>query len=235
MVDKRHKIIWVRVLLLAIALLWPGTLAFAQGENARGDVPATSDAIERDRLQLEKDRLAFEKTKQAMDEQLERDRLGVERESAIWAAFGTMIPLLTALAALWVSLRNQARQAELQHQQAEAQFQLKAAELVVGVTDPHLAHSRAVVLRNLFPQRFPADFEAQFEPGKFTNAIYEDWQTVAKLISEHPENKKMIAETWLKIFPGDPKIAAMGQCSQPSAPSRSDGEGASNPGHQTDG
>jgi len=73
---------------------------------------------------------------------LEREKLDLERKKAKWTAIAVGVPLVVAAISFAASLLVQALQ-------ADAQFQLKAAELIIATDDPLLARSRAQVLQTL--------------------------------------------------------------------------------------
>jgi hypothetical protein len=115
---------------------------------------AASFALERDRLELE--RAKFES-----DRSLGERRLRQERVDRYVTVAGIAIPILVAGLALWGNLQTAKTN-------ADSEFRLKAAELsLTGAIGPSTIRQRAQALRDLFPDRLPADFANDITGGEF--------------------------------------------------------------------
>jgi len=82
-----------------------------------------------------------------------------------------MVPLMVAAFTLALGVWNQNQQARLQRETQEraerAQFELKAAELVLNEKGPVGAKNKAKALQALFPDKLPKDFVSSFNPADF--------------------------------------------------------------------
>lgn len=96
-----------------------------------------------------------------LDPGLERDKLELEKRKlrVEWAkAVGSWIPLLAILATVALGvweLREKSR----------ADFELKAAEIVLNASSPIASANKAYALKKIFPERLPANFAESFDPN----------------------------------------------------------------------
>jgi hypothetical protein len=149
-------------------------------------------AIERERLEIERRRLS-------LDEQKSR----TESRQQWFTRIGVVVPLLVALLVFWGNVQSDNRK-------ADADFQIKAAEIVMNTQTPTEAYGRARALKALFPDRLPPNFAQGFDPEKFSDrSSFENGQRVASkkeligLIAAQPEQRDLIIKLWKELFPGD--------------------------------
>lgn len=89
-------------------------------------------------------------------------------------------------------------------QRAEAEFQIKAAEIVTRFQDPDEMKGRALILSQLFPDKLPHDFAESFNPIPFRGethfAIKID---LLKFIIQNKQHKQEIIQMWKELLPAD--------------------------------
>jgi hypothetical protein len=168
----------------------------------KGDKSSTnpSDALEREKINLE------------------RRKLEVELQKARWTAIATIVPLVVAFMTLGVTvtqLRQQSQQhldqirlqTDMQERAANAQFRLKAAELVVNNADPQMAYEKAQVLQALFPENLSSTWPTKFKPDAFMTSGLDDRINFALRAADHPQQRKLLADLWITIFAKEPSYA----------------------------
>jgi hypothetical protein len=128
--------------------------------------------------------------------ELERQRVDLERQKMKWSAIALGIPLLVAAVSFAATVVGQARQ-------ARAQFQLKAAELVINTDDPFMAESRARALLELFPDQMGPTFGERFAGDNYMGTNFNDRIKIAAQVIEHPEKRDEILRTYLRVFEND--------------------------------
>ena len=155
--------------------------------------------------QIEMQKFAFEK-------RIEMEKLHVERHKAWISGAAFMVPLMVAAITFALGIRNQAEQSRLQRESQEksaiAQFELKAAEIVLSEKNPTALKNKAAALKALFPHRLPKDFVSQFDPKDFEGSHRGEGGLEPKLrffeiAAENPEKAKELAALWGELFPGD--------------------------------
>lgn len=146
-----------------LAFIWQ---LFCNNCFAAGLTPTlkSSDEVAVARLKLETEQAGFNR-------QLELQKLEMEKTKA-WITGGSMmVPLMVAAFTLALGVWNQNQQARLQRETQEraerAQFELKAAELVLNEKGPVGAKNKAKALQALFPDKLPKDFVSSFNPADF--------------------------------------------------------------------
>jgi hypothetical protein len=137
---------------------------------------------------------------------LEREKLEVERAKSKWNAAAIAVPLLAAVATAWFGLASQ-------KQQAESQFAIKAAEIVLQTKSPEEALDKAKALKNPFPRQLPDTFAKSFEPANFPSyspdIIAEKLELLKMLGNKSIEQKKEILWLWTKLYRDDDAGAAI--------------------------
>jgi hypothetical protein len=149
---------------------------------------------------LEEEKLAFEREKLSLEREkfaLERTKVALEGRRVTWTALATGVPLLVVALSAFSAV-------QAQKAQARAQFQLKAAELVVGTDDPYLAQSRSAVLRQLFPELLPTDFAVSFDAHAMTSTNFNDRLRIAERIMGLDTKKQSdLLDAYSRVFKGD--------------------------------
>lgn len=167
--------------------------------------PATPEQVIADQC-LKQDIAVFEAA-----QKLEREKLEVERMKAWITGASYMVPLMVAALSFALGVRNQAEQSRLQRESQEktalAQFELKAAEIVLAEKGPVGLLNKARALKALFPHRLPEDFVAQFNPADYEGSKGEGTVEAKlkffELVSKVPGREREFAELWRALFPGD--------------------------------
>src|SRR5687768_5006000 len=106
--------------------------------------------------------------------ELEFERIRVERIKA-WSGNASVIGSILLVAAtialgIWSQHKQGLLQHELQERQARAQFELKAAEIVMDTEHPGVTFNKAKALQNLFPNYLSLNFAESFVPDSFARA-----------------------------------------------------------------
>ena len=128
---------------------------------------------------------------------LEYEKLKLERFKAIWTGISIFIPLLIAVGTIFFNAKNQAEQAQID-------FQLKAAEIVMNSSGPSEAKGKAEAMVALFPDYIPADFAKSFVPLDYgSSKISASQKALLDLIVEHPDQRNEIIDMWLAVAPYD--------------------------------
>ena len=88
----------------------------------------------------------------------------------------------------------------LEAERAKADFELKAAEIVLNSESPYAAAGKAGALAKLFPDRLPPDFAKSFDP-KLYSASKEDAAFTRKnehlrMITENLGQKQQVIDIW---------------------------------------
>ncbi len=141
--------------------------------------------------QLEKEKLELEKQKI----QIEQQKLDIDRTAKYYTIGSIFLPLLTALIVLLIQKRNSEN---LQKSQANADFQIKAAEIILASKSSRAAKERASILMELFPKRIPIEFVEAFKKNlKFPGLAYQEKKL--ELFKSLSTNLNSKAEV-LKVF-----------------------------------
>lgn len=130
---------------------------------------------------------------------IEREKLEVERIKAKWNAIAVVVPLLAAILTVAFGLWTH-------NQQAESQFEIKVAEIVMQSGSPMEALGRAQAFMAMFPDRLPKDFAKPFDPQEFTNqetGVPESKKEFLILLADKGLTKEEIVKIWKHLFPGD--------------------------------
>lgn len=129
--------------------------------------------------------------------ELEREKLKLERFKVVWTGFSILLPLLIAAGTIYFNTRSQA-------EQAQADFKLKAAEIVMSTSGPSEARGKAQAMVALFPDDIPADFAEGFKSLDVgSSRISASQKALLDLIVEHPDQRNEIIDMWLAVAPYD--------------------------------
>lgn len=103
--------------------------------------------------------------------EIELDKIRIEKTRVWTGSASTFGSLLIVAATVALGIWSQYEQAKLQHsiqdRQAKAQFELKAAEIVMGADNPSTTLNKARALQSLFPQYLSTNFAESFVPDDF--------------------------------------------------------------------
>lgn len=131
---------------------------------------------------------------------LEKDKLRVERFKAWWTGASVLGSVLIAASTFGFGVWSQ-------HQTAQAQFEIKAAEIALNTENPSATKNKSEVLAQLFPKRLPPEFGKQFNPDQFSEpdpeADIASKKELLKLLAEKPERRAQIIKDWKALFPDD--------------------------------
>jgi len=119
---------------------------------------------------LEERRVAVEEKKI----ELEHEKIRTERLRAWYSSFSIFGSLFVVAGTVALGIWSQYEQSKLQHslqdRQAKAQFELKAAEIVMDTNDPGVTRNKARALQALFPQYLSDNFADSFSADAFARA-----------------------------------------------------------------
>jgi hypothetical protein len=163
-------------------------------QQATSDQSWTSEADER--IKIEREKLDFEKSN-------EDRKAKYELIKAAITGISLLIPLLLGI----YTVRSQIKSSyDLKRIEAEKDFALKAADIVMNAKNPFGVRQRAQVLLDLFPSRLPKDFVASFDPKRHIKIgpSTESKMELLKLIVVNPDKEEDIVQLWRRMFPGDP-------------------------------
>jgi hypothetical protein len=150
-----------------------------------------SRELERGKLEIERQRLELEKK-------------AARRESRrSWTVpLTVLIPLVTLAITVMVQLASE-------RTQAQRDFELKAAELVLSEKKPSSTYNKARALKALFPERLPDGFAKNFDPANYAGTASVEQATIASkkelitLIADHPDQRRLVVRLWRGVFPED--------------------------------
>jgi hypothetical protein len=134
--------------------------------------------------------------------EVEHEKLKVERYKARWAAIGSIVPLVVALATVGYSLWS------LQ-ETARTQFEAKVAELAMAGEGPVEAKNRAKVLAAMFGDLLPHGIDqrlSKVNPEDFGSSVDPDLVSKKEIfaaLAAHPADRAKIVSTWRALFPKD--------------------------------
>jgi hypothetical protein len=133
---------------------------------------------------LEREKFVFEKANEDRKAQYELIK-------AIIAGVSIALPILIGI----YTLRAQSVHA----------FELKAAEIVMGASNPGAIKRKAEILKEIFPTRLSKDFVKLYDPAKYTfvGPNVSSKMELLKLLTEHPDQHDAILELWRRMFPDD--------------------------------
>lgn len=133
---------------------------------------------------LEREKLDFEKANEDRKAQYELIK-------AIIAGVSIAVPILIGI----YTLRAQSVHA----------FELKAAEIVMGASNPGAIKRKAEILKEIFPTRLSKDFVKLYDPAEYTfvGPNISSKMELLKLLIEHPDQHDAILELWTRMFPAD--------------------------------
>lgn len=183
------------------------TLFFLAGDGAQAVEPTSqskvADEVAMARLKMDSEQATYNR-------RLEQEKLDVERMKA-WITGGSlMVPLMVAALTFALGVWNQSQQARLQRESQEnaerAQFELKAAEIVMNEKGPVGAKNKARALKALFPTKLPDDFVTSFKPDDFEGPKVESFEAKRvffETAASGTADIKALATLWAQLFPGD--------------------------------
>lgn len=104
--------------------------------------------------------------------EIEFAKIRIEKLRAWTGSSSTFASLVVVAATIGLGIWSQYEQAKLQHdiqdRQAKAQFELKAAEIVMSTDNPGTTFNKAKALQSLFPQYLSGNFAESFVPQSFS-------------------------------------------------------------------
>ena len=159
--------------------------------------------IERAKLRLEEAKLELEREKMRADGrrlELESRKVDTEIAKARWTGPTVMATIVVATIVFIGGVASQ-------YLQAQAQFKLKASELVLSAQSASQAAANAKALQKLFPDQLPEGFETRFpkDLDAFGPDIIAAKVELLKMMQneESVEKKAEIQRLWMKLFPDD--------------------------------
>jgi hypothetical protein len=146
---------------------------------------------------------------------LEREKLKLERFKAWWTGMSVLVSVLIGATTIWFGVWTQRKTAELQlevqRQSAQAQFEIKAAEIAMNTDNPDVTKGKSIALTQLFPNRLTPAFAKQFENEAFAPDEIASKKELLRLLATKPDQRAQIIKDWGRLFPGDQWIAALKQ------------------------
>ncbi|MGB4780553.1 hypothetical protein [Candidatus Methylomirabilis sp.] len=144
--------------------------------------------------------LDFEAKKLEIEQEklkIEWEKVRVEQSKKWFTSISIFIPLLVVSISLVAS-------SWYEKQKAEADFRIKAAEIITRFQDPDEMRGRAFILRHLFPDKLPKNFAESFDPSGFRGETHFTTKIdLLKFIIQNKEHKQEIIQMWKELFPKD--------------------------------
>ena len=163
---------------------------------------AQSESVELQKLEIERAKLAEEQKRtrllDAAEERLKRT------ENKHWMLIaGAIGTPLTILASILIAGFSYMVQAKHKAAETDAQFKLKAAEIVMASRSADQIQAKAMALAALLPNELGTLGES-FDPGQFHfGHTVERRQTLIALLAANPDVRKDTIRTWTILFPYD--------------------------------
>lgn len=149
-------------------------------------ITTPGDAIDQARRKLEIDEKRL---------QVEFDKIKIEKLRAWTGSISTFASLLVVAGTIALGIWSQYQQAKLQHdiqeRQAKAQFELKAAEIVMSTDNPEVTLNKARAIQSLFPHYLSTNFAESFVPKSFARPEEADKIELATIRKPVAENKPL--------------------------------------------
>jgi hypothetical protein len=180
--------------LTALALLLCVAVSYGAAAQPSPEVEARLD-VERAKLVEEQKRTnILEKAEQRLQ------RSEQEHWMLIAGAIGTPLTLIVSILGAALGYHVQ-RRAEMR--QLEAQFKLKAAEIVMAARSADQIYNKAKALADLLPAEL-ATLGESFNPTKFKlGQTIERRQALIELLAANPGARNDTIRTWAILFPHD--------------------------------
>jgi hypothetical protein len=193
-----------------------------RGANSTREPADQDQLIEQQRLDLDRQKHSDDLALQRDDLALKKEQLQVQRSQIVWTALATVIPLLAVLLTLgynaW-SFRKQTLQLSDQRrddaeetkirraEDADLQFQLKAAEIAFSGESPLEVQDRAKALKQIFPTRLSHNFLVDYDPAEFGERVgkLDSKKFFLELLLKYPKPEQQFEtlSLWKELFPGD--------------------------------
>jgi hypothetical protein len=179
----------------------------------------SAEELEKMTYDLGVQKLAFEKqeaenerqiegAKLASEQEIERNKLDLEKRKAKWAVISVFVTAFSILGSVTVAGLTIVESHRLQNQAAETQFALKAADLVLQSDDPVVNQDKASRFQELVPDRVPAKWGENYNANDHVSENDEFKREVAKLLTEHPDRFDQIIATYRTLFANDKTVQA---------------------------
>ena len=197
--------------------------------------PAQSTRLDSARLQLERDRFDFQQQVEKRQLELEERRLANERRNSsleFWKVLATTVAVFIPLLVVVWTVRSQLHLARLNRAQevdrARANFQIKAAELVMASRSPGQARRRAALLESVYHEWIPAgSFTSKDELARFPGYMYDQKMELLRLMAAAPDRQGDTARIYALLFPDEAKeIANLKEFTTPERKSTSNVDAA---------
>jgi hypothetical protein len=127
---------------------------------------------------------------------LEKEKLRVERKKLWLMPLSFITPVAIAGATIIFGFWSH-------HERAQADFDLKTAEIIMNSSTASGTRNRAKALAALFPNRVSPNFADSFTPSDFGAPSIARQEKLLQLVVEHPERKAEIIAMWKRLFPRD--------------------------------
>lgn len=144
--------------------------------------------------------LKLEREKFEYQQQLESQKLEVERLKAWLTGGSILLPLALGVFTLVWQTRTANKHKD---RDAKDMFELKATEILFEGDSTTATKNRAKALTVLFPGRFPENFGEAFEPTQFGGPRYEAKLEVFKAACSKVQTPEEVYRIWHSIYPGD--------------------------------
>jgi hypothetical protein len=161
--------------------------------------------IEKEKLELEKQKIQFEREKSIKDLEFQRERFYKEQKSEKIKTISTALSIIIPLIVIGLTINSNL---DLQARQAEYNFELKAAELVMDAKTPIGTQHKAMALQRLFPRYLSDNFGRNFDPSSYSidqDAIDRENKNdfLQMLIQNGNLSTKELINWYVLLFPED--------------------------------
>ena len=186
----------------ALPIVFMVAATFLLGGFAGAETPIEQPKHDEDRT-LEERKFDFERRQGSETQKLELQKLQLEQDKLKDENWKTWATGASVLAAFIIGIATIVYQFVLKRRD----FEIKAAEIIMGENNPLVALNKARALRDFFPGRFAADFASKFDPSRYGEgfAAYND-----------PDLKKLVVTPPASSPPPDMQDAIAKLASSPS-------------------
>jgi len=194
-------IVWLTVLLLALAAPGPARCAMAAEQTpGRAGPVGQAVAVDTERAKLEMQKLHAEVDKLSVEIEKLRKELGVA-----WLAPIASVISVMSVAAILIAMWFQRRTAlQIQDRAERVSFELKIADILFSSNARWIAKERLQLLRKLYKHRIDEEFANSFEKDDFPATLGQDLRmNLFQEVAGKCSTKADVMEAFSQIFPND--------------------------------
>jgi hypothetical protein len=187
-------------ILLATALLSVSLAqALCQTNPQVGPQQPVGQAPQESSNSIEIQKLKLEERKLAMQEQIEINKLQVQRQTNLINSFAIPIPIVLGVLTIWWGFTNLKKT-------SETQMLVKIAEITMSSPNASIVVQKNKLLGEIFGKTLPKEFPThltEIKPDEYLGFSPDIRTDVVEMLAKYPAQRKQIINDWLELFPGE--------------------------------